>query len=222
VDDSRRPETYLTPHQRRILFVAQVGILSVYLVTNRLLSHLGGGITFDIWLDHHIPLWPIWIVPYLLTLVWWGVALVWAYLKMKDSLYVAFAIGWLSACLIGYTFFVVCPNYMVRPEVTGTTWADWLVQFIYSSDRTYNAFPSQHLWNTVLIALFWSQWQPRWRQLIWVFTVIVALSTVFTRQHWILDVIGGISLGVVGYFAGLAIEARLRPLPRRRPSRASQ
>jgi membrane-associated phospholipid phosphatase len=212
----------LTSPQRRFLFIAQLAILSGYLITNRLMSHLGGGVTFDIWLDRYIPLWPIWVVPYGLAIVWWGAAILWAYLSMEDTLYTAFIAAWLITCLIGYSVFIFCPNYMIRPEATQTGWAMELIRFVYSNDRTYNAFPSQHLWSTVLIALFWSRWKPGWRWLLWGSTVIVALSTLFTRQHWILDVFGGTLLAVIGYFIGLALVAILTPVWSRRPRRTSE
>jgi len=216
------PQPYLTFAQRRGLFIAQVAILSGYLISNRILGHLGGGVTFDIWLDQYIPLWPIWAIPYALALVWWGVALLWAYIKMEEPLYVAFATGWLSTCIIGYSFFLLYPNYVVRPEVTGAGWGAWAIHFIYANDRAYNAFPSQHLWTTVVIALFFSRWKPRLRWALWGFIPIVALSTLFTGQHWIMDIVGGAVLGVLGYGIGVALAARLKPIPRRHPSRASR
>lgn len=222
MDHDVKFENYLTPIRRRTLFFALLAVLSLYLVINRLMSWLGGGTTVDIWLDHYVPFWPIWVVPYLISILWWGVAILWAYLKMEDSLYVAFITGWISACLFGYAIFIFFPNYMIRPQATGSGWTEWLIRFIYANDRIYNAFPSQHLWDTVIITLIWSRWKPRWRWPLWGFTMIVALSTLFTGQHWILDVIGGTLLAVVGYFIGLAIAARLAPHPQRRPSQAGQ
>ena len=214
-------KTYLTPTQRRILFITHLLVLGCYLIINRVMGYLGGGTTFEIWLDSYIPLWPIWVVPYVLAILWWGIAILWAYLEMEDSLYLAFTTGWISACLIGYSIFIFYPSYMVRPEVTGDGWAASFIRFIYASDQAYNAFPSQHLWDTVIITLFWSRWKPAWRWPLWAFTFIVALSTLFTGQHWIMDVVGGTLLGVIGYFIGLAIAARLKPIPQRRPTQAS-
>jgi membrane-associated phospholipid phosphatase len=205
------PKSYLTPTQRLVLVIILLAVLLCYLIINRLMGHLGGGTTLEIWLDQYVPFWPSWVVPYILSIVWWGVAILWAYLKMEDSLYIAFIVGWVCACLIGYSIFIFYPNYMARPEVTGTGWADWLIRFIYANDRAYNAFPSQHLWDTVIITLIWSRWKPTWRWLLWGFTVIVALSTLFTGQHWIMDVFGGILLAVLGYFVGLAVAGRLWP-----------
>jgi len=179
------------------------------------------GTPVDTWLDQYVPFWPIWAVPYLLSIVWWATAILWAYLKMEDTLSVTFVSGWISACLIGYAFFIAYPTYMIRPEVTGSGWAEWMIRFIYANDRTYNAFPSQHLWDTVIITLVWSRWKPKWRWPLWGLTVIVGLSALFTGQHWVLDVIGGTLVGVVGYFIGLAISTHLAGSTRQRESRAS-
>jgi membrane-associated phospholipid phosphatase len=215
MDHNPVSETHLTPAQRRILFLTLLAVLSLYLVINRLMSWQGNGTTVEIWLDQYVPFWPIWVVPYVLSILWWGVAALWAYLKMEDSLYVAFITGWISTCLLGYAIFIFYPNYMIRPQVTGTGWAEWLIRFIYANDRTYNAFPSQHLWDTVTITLIWSRWKPRLRWPLWGLTLIVAMSTLFTGQHWIMDVIGGTLLAVVGYFIGLTVAARLAPIPQR-------
>lgn len=222
MDHSVASDTYLTSPERRLLFITHLTVLCCYLLINRVMGYVGGGTTFDIWLDQYIPFWPVWVVPYLLAIVWWGIAILWAFLKMEDSLYVAFITGWISTCLIGYSIFIFYPNYMVRPELTGTGWAEWMIRFVYANDRTYNAFPSQHLWDTVIITLFWGRWKPRWRWPLWGFTFIVALSTLFTGQHWIVDVAGGTLLGVIGYFIGLGIAARLRPTAQRLPSQAGQ
>jgi membrane-associated phospholipid phosphatase len=222
MDHNPVSETYLTPAQRRILFLTLLAVLSLYLAINRLMSWQGDGTTVEIWLDQYVPFWPIWGVPYVLSIIWWGVAALWAYLKMEDSLYVAFITGWISACLIGYAIFIFYPNYMVRPQVTGTGWAEELIRFIYANDRTYNAFPSQHLWDTVIITLIWSRWKPKWRWLLWSLTLIVAMSTLFTGQHWIMDVIGGTLLAVGGYFIGLTVATRLTSIPQRWPDQASR
>ena len=209
-----RAEASLTWRQRRLLAMAMVAVVCLYVPINRTVT---GGVTVEIWLDGCIPLWPIWIVPYVLSIVWWGIALLWAFAKMESGLYLRFIVSWMSACLIGFAIFVLYPTYMVRPEVTGNGWGEKLIQLLYASDRTYNAFPSQHLWDTVIITLTWSRWKPRWRWLLWGGTVIVALSTVFTKQHWILDLLGGTGLAVVSYHAvGPLVVKRILPVWARR------
>ena len=78
-----------------------------------------------------------------------------------------------------------------------------LIRFIYSHDRVYNAFPSGHTYTTMLLCLFWCRWRPR-RCWLWIVTaVIVLLSTLFTRQHNLPDLIGGALLAWGGYRFGL-------------------
>jgi membrane-associated phospholipid phosphatase len=190
--------------QRLLLAVVLLIVSVVYLPLNRVMQ---GGTTVEIWLDQYVPLWPIWMVPYLLAIVWWFVAGTWAFLAMEDRLFVAFVSSWILACLIGYCFFILYPTYMVRPAVTTDGWAASLVQHVYTNDRTYNAFPSMHLWVSVTITLYMGRWKPKWRVLLWAATIVVALSTLFTGQHWILDVVGGTLLAVLCYYLGPAIAA---------------
>ena len=159
--------------------------------------------------DASIPLWPVWAIPYLLALPWWAGSLLWAALKMEDQLYKSFIIAATSIILIGSATYIFYPTFVTRPEVTGQGWASDLVRTIYQNDRTYNAFPSSHTYLTVLISLFWWRWKPRGVVLWILLTVLILLSTLFTGQHTLPDLIGGIILAVLGYFIGIQI-TRLR------------
>jgi len=184
-----------------------------YLPINRAMS---GGITLETWLDQYVPFWPAWIVPYLLAIGWWIAAGLWAAWKMDDRLIEAFIARWLTACGIGFAIFALFPTYMVRPPVAGDSWAARLLEYVYSNDHLYNAFPSMHLWTTTIVTLTFADWKPRWRGVWWGIVAVVVLATVFTHQHWLLDPIGGILLAVISYFLGPALASRL--LARRRPS----
>lgn len=57
--------------------------------------------------------------------------------------------------------------------------------------------------STTLLALFFCRWYPR-QTLLWILIlVIVSLSTLFTGQHYILDVLGGYAVAYNGYHFGL-------------------
>ncbi len=206
------PPIHLSLKQRRLLaLIAFVFALS-YLPLNRFLS--GGG-TVQIWLDHLIPFWAVWILPYLSAIIAWNGALLLVTFKADDELFLIFVTTWLTNCVIGFSIFFLFPNYMVRPEITGTGWADQLVRLIYANDRTYNAFPSMHIWMTTTVALVLGRWRPKWRWLLWAYWLIVAASTLFTKQHWILDIVGGMGLAFLSYMAAPHILAFVAG--RRRP-----
>lgn len=79
----------------------------------------------------------------------------------------------------------------------------WLVSRIYAVDTNTNVFPSIHVVGAfaVQFGLCESEWGKRRiiRLLGWVLLVFVNLSTVFCKQHSILDVLGGVVLSVFLY-----------------------
>jgi len=187
--------------KRLIWCVLLFGIQMLYTPLNRLLA---GGIEFKTPIDEYIPIWSVWVIPYSLVCVWWLVAYIWAAWQMEDRLYEALFIASAVVFVSGLTIFTIFPTYIVRPTLTGDGWTTQLLQWIYTHDQAYNAFPSGHVYITTLIALFWSRWFPKGRPLWIASVVIVTLSTLFTGQHYLPDPIGGIALAWIGYRIGLS------------------
>jgi membrane-associated phospholipid phosphatase len=177
-----------------------IAIDSLYFITNRLMS---GGIMLKIPLDDYIPLWKAWVIPYVLWIPWWIASYIYAAWRMEDRLYKAMVAATLLVFCAGITCFTLCPTYVIRPEIKGNDLFTKTLQFIYANDKDYNAFPSAHIYVTTLVVCFYNIWfkKQRWLWIVWL--VIVSLSTLFTRQHYILDPIGGILLGWTGYRFGI-------------------
>lgn len=176
-------------------------IQALYLPLNRLQS---GGIAPQIaGLDDLIPLIPWWTVPYLLTLVLWAAAPIWAAISMPDHLYRAFLISLSCIILVGIFCFTFFPTYVVRPGISASDPAMAPIRFLYSSDNVYNALPSGHAYITALLTFYWSRWKPRLRPVWWAILLMVLLSTLFTRQHYVLDLAAGLALAGGGYALGL-------------------
>ena len=169
----------------------------LYVPLNRYLH--GGTMPFTPF-DELIPLWPIWGLPYLLALPIWIGAFLWAGAKMPDDLFKAFVLSASSIMTFAMIVFLVFPTYVQRPSVSGQGFGIDIIRFIYTNDDVHNALPSGHVYITTLLMLFWSRWMPRFRfywVLVW---LIILLSTLFTRQHYLLDVAAGAALAAVGYY----------------------
>jgi hypothetical protein len=186
--------------KRLIWCVLLFGIQALYFPLNRFLQ---GGQEFKTALDEYVPLWPIWVLPYALICVWWIAAYLWAAWRMEDQLYEALFIASAFVSVGALTIFTVFPTYVIRPALSGADWPSQLLRWIYTNDYMYNAFPSGHVYITTLIALFWSRWFPKWRWTLYATVVIVLLATLFTRQHYLPDPIGGLALAWFGYRIGL-------------------
>jgi membrane-associated phospholipid phosphatase len=190
----------------RLTWLIVIAIVeALYVPINRTVQ--GGVVLATPW-DRFFLLWPIWVIPYLLSLAWWIACMIWAARKMDDGLYQAFVVGLLAVMLFSYVVYIVYPTYVIRPAVQGDGWLSQVIAFLYSNDRVNNAFPSGHTYNTVLITLFWWRWRPQQRWLWLAIAVIVLLSTLYTRQHNLPDLAGGIVVAWLGYRLGLWWAAR--------------
>ncbi len=173
---------------------------SLYFPLNRTLS---GGFNLATPLDKLIPLWPIWVVPYLLCLPAWIGGLVWAAWKMDERLFRSFVSAGLFVLISATLFYYVFPTYVQRPVVTGNSWSAQILQMVYQNDKAYNAFPSGHVYQTTLMSLFYNRLYPN-HQWFWTgIVVIVALSTLFTHQHYLTDPFGGLAIAWLGERFGM-------------------
>ena len=111
---------------------------------------------------------------------------VWAYLTV-----------WIAAYVCFYFYPTVAPR--TSDTVAGEGFAAWGLRFLYSSDPPYNCFPSLHVAHSFVSAL--SSYRVHRRLGMWamVCAFVVGLSTLFTRQHYILDMLSGMLLAFVAY-----------------------
>jgi membrane-associated phospholipid phosphatase len=190
----------LSAGQRLLRLVVLLVAQSAYVPINRIAR--GGVVLATPW-DAAIPLWPMWVIPYLLGIGWWIAFSIWAALEMDDGLYRAFVAGGLAVMIVSYAVYLLYPTYVQRPTLTGDDWPTRLMRLVYGADRAYNAFPSGHTYNSVFIALFWCRWRPRGKLLWTGLALIVLLSTLFTGQHNLPDLAAGALLAWLGYRFGL-------------------
>jgi membrane-associated phospholipid phosphatase len=172
----------------------------------------------------HYPHAQVWIVPLTwvdrtLPMQWWAwfpYLSLWVYTCLPPALmpnlrglsYYGFAVGLMSA--LGLTFFYFWPTAIppvVRPP--GTELA-----FLQGVDTTGNACPSLHVASAVYAAL-WLHAQLRavgagrgWRAANQLWCVLIVYSTLATKQHALLDVLGGLALGLSTGGLALAVYRR--------------
>lgn len=199
IEKAKKTETVL-PLNKRILLVALVFCIQmIYIPTS---NRLSGGIAPKLAIDV-FPIWPIWVLPYISCYVLWFSSIWWIVSKMEDRLFRAFLAACVLTFSIGVSTFIFFPTYVERATLTGSDIFTVLLRFIHENWGRYDALPSGHVYITTLLTLFFSRWYPRHRSLWIVILVIVSLSTLFTGQHYILDVIGGLLVGLAGYHFGL-------------------
>jgi membrane-associated phospholipid phosphatase len=116
------------------------------------------------------------------------------------------AIGYVFGYVIAILFPVQSPWFtmagMWHSELTGGPFTA-LINLIEKCGRVHGAaFPSQHVAGAM--AALWGALRHR-RWLFWVFLPFVAcmcVSTVYVRNHYVADVLGGLVTGTLGYVIG--------------------
>ncbi|MDO4170108.1 MAG: phosphatase PAP2 family protein [Lachnospiraceae bacterium] len=151
--------------------------------------------------DRMIPFVKEWIFIYLICFVFWAVNYILISREGKEHWYRFVAADMLSR-LVCFFFFVFLPTTNVRPQVIGTDFASILVRLVYAIDAPMNLFPSIHClcsWFSY-IGIKGSKKVPCWYQRFsFVFALLVCASTQFTKQHYLIDIAGGVVLAQVMY-----------------------
>lgn len=190
--------------KRLYLLLAVTAIQAIYVPTS--LSNQGGiepKLAWDVF-----PLQVGWVISYTLCYLLWIFALVWLVWKMDERQFRMAIAGLFFACSLGVSIFIFFPTYVTHPEITGTDSLSKLLLALQMAGGDYNALPSAHIYVTTILALFYSHWYPQQRW-FWIFsTLVISLSTLFTQQHYIADVLAGYLTGWLGYRFGLWYGAR--------------
>ena len=177
-----------------------------YTLTNK---HTGTVHNIQIALDNYIPIIEIFAIPYLAWDPYVMISMI--ILAVKDrTIYYRYMgimnIGFV-VCFAIYTWF---QTTFTRPLADTSGWAADIMHTIQSYDQPFNCFPSLHVvtsWITIK-AFYHSKIQSKaTRWTVYALGVIIILSTLFIKQHVILDVIGGIALVEICEFALKRIRA---------------
>lgn len=144
-------------------------------------------------------------IPFLDWTVWiyysYAVFLVLPFLACRDETVVTRALHSLVAnSVIAAVVFFLWPTAGVaqQPDGSGATGLLWSA--LQRVDRPMNLFPSLHIANACTCALALRAERP-WRVAGLVWAVLIAISTLTTKQHLFVDLLGGLALA--GLTAGL-------------------
>ena len=153
-------------------------------------------------LDDRIPLVTAFMIPYLLAFATWIVGFIVITRENKEVCYSVMT-GEQIAKLICALFFILLPTHIIRPEVTGNSFAELLTKCVYQMDEPNNLFPSIHCLESWIVFRGSMRCQKvgnKYRVFMFISAIIVFLSVLFTKQHVVVDIFGGIAAVEVGLF----------------------
>ena len=168
-----------------------------------LLAHNAPHRNLELWLDPLVPFVPWTVSIYLGCFAFW--AIFYLYMaRAEHCLAFRFFLADFLAKGVCLVFFVLLPTTNLRPPVPGDGIWEELMRFVYRVDAPTNLFPSIHClvsWLCFVGARSLPRF-PRWG--VWLTgltATAICLSTLTTRQHVLVDVLGGILLAELCYRA---------------------
>lgn len=157
--------------------------------------------------DRVVPLQPAWALVY--GALYLFLILLPVFVVRQEALIRRTVLAYLFVWIVAYICFFGYPTIAPRPaRVIGEGFIVWGLRFLYSADPPYNCFPSLHVAHSFVSALACYRVRRDLGIGAAVCALLVGVSTLFTRQHYVVDVIGGI------FLAGVAYALFLRRYPR--------
>lgn len=155
-------------------------------------------------LDLRLPFLPQFLIIYFGCYIFWAANYILAARQDREEVYRFFTADFISRCVC-LVIFLAYPTTNTRPVIEGNGFWDLLAGWLYSIDAADNLFPSIHClvsWFCFL-AVKGQKKIPIWYKAVsFILAVLVFLSTLFTKQHVIVDVAGGIFLAQGCFWIG--------------------
>jgi membrane-associated phospholipid phosphatase len=108
----------------------------------------------------------------------------------------------ISVVVIGSIFYIIFPTVIRKPSLDEKN--DISTSLVSAHNKhilPYNAFPSLHVAFSFITVLLAFEFDFSLRYLYAVILLLIAFSALFTKEHYVVDIIAGIVLGLLIYLA---------------------
>ena len=187
------PLQNLTGEPLFLLVVVISGLL--YIPLNRRKSKYYWGSV----VDRKIPLVPIFIIPYL---YFFFPYMIFGFLfLLGNTAAIPFLKSFVIANIVADVIWYFFPNGVRRPKVSGAGFWRNMIKSLYKTDKyDTNGFPSSHVYYTSIISWYLISILPQYSPLFLFIGILIVISTLFTKQHYLVDVFGGLALSLVSIY----------------------
>lgn len=145
-------------------------------------------------LDDYIPFKEIFIIPYLIWYFYIILTCIYMFFRSERGEFYRFAIALTGGMTVAMIIFWIYPSCVdMRPVIEDTNLLTHLILALHAIDTSTNVCPSIHVFNSVVACV--ALWRNPYlhNRKIFQFTnillcVLICLSTVFLKQHSVLDI----------------------------------
>lgn len=147
--------------------------------------------------EDKIPFMPYFIIFYLSTYV----LAVFPYFFVKNIAdYRNAALAYLVVIFISSIVYLIYPVKTIRPEFVADNIFLKMVAMLYAIAKPYNLFPSMHVSLSALAAIICFKYNKKLGYWLIFWLIMIILSTLFVKQHYIIDLIAALLLAFLVYY----------------------
>ena len=151
------------------------------------------------------------IIPFIPEFIWIyhtlfpAIILLTVFVIQKKSLYWNALTAYAIAIGVLAVFYVAFPSFYPRHDIVATNLSEWMVHLTWQIDGAHNTFPSSHVTFSWLLFCFFTKSylaeKRRWTvPLVFIWALLISFSTLFLKQHYLLDVFSGIVLAMICFY----------------------
>ena len=154
-------------------------------------------------LDSLVPFMPVFVIPYYFWFVFLVGMLIYTFFFDVNAFrkYMWFVILTYSATILIYFIYPTCQN--LRPEVTGNDIFSRIVSGLYAFDTNTNVCPSIHVLGSFAVCFASCHCEklkhPLVKASFFVVALLISVSTVFLKQHSVIDIFYAVIVSVLCY-----------------------
>lgn len=153
-------------------------------------------------IDNLIPFNQYFIIPYLGWYLYVAIFLA-LICVLNGKTYFKLLISINMGMLICFLIYSIFPTHVPRPEIFGNDIFSNLVRGLYKRDNPYNCFPSIHVLNSELVAIYVFK-EEKMNSVLKIISSSIAISiilaTLFIKQHYVSDAVSATILAYFLYF----------------------
>jgi len=183
--------------------ILMLGVVNVgYEISNQ---KIGATHSVKAGIDEDVPVLPVFVFPYLGLYVYTVFTFAYLGVLADHARLRTMLLGLIGSTLVGLLTFVTFQTYVPPPSPSDYGPEPLRAMMVYVEEALYDgnyysAFPSLHVAYSTVLALAWARIGRRLLSpALIVLSALVALSTQFLHQHYVLDLYYGIVLGVAAH-----------------------